>query len=145
MVQSKPPGLLIAAFVEVEKLEDAAVLTSDEGFDADTMRVLAAWEKTRHTWTRPRKRCPGSEANVDTWEWLTSGWEPDITAIADAASVSYAMARTAIAVLVGNRLIYPDGTMNEFARNSLRAHMAKRIAGKGRRKAQAQPSSGGTN
>lgn len=147
--QSKPPLILIAEFVNLERLEDVAVLTAEDGFDAETMRVLAAWEKTEQRWSKPRGEMP-TRPTAAAWRWLVSGWELDIPAIADAAAVTYGTARDRMAVLTGNRLVYPDGTMSKFARNALRAHMGMRLnAGKGPRQAAPAPRSGdrdgGTN
>lgn len=125
----KPPADLLRLFVALEKLEDAAALTSDSGFDSDTMRVLAAWSKSEQGWSAPSRRAP-TLATPTAWRWLVDGWELDVAGIADASGLPYSVVRKKLDVLTGNRLIYPDGTMSQFAESSLRAHMGMRLRGK---------------
>jgi hypothetical protein len=120
---------LIAAFQAAEQNEAAAVLLDDkDGFDAPALRVLAAWGTRSHRWTSPPRRCPDNgRATPAAYAWLVSGLEVDYHAVAEAAGVSLAVARAKVRVLLGNRLVYPDGSLARIARATLQASIAKRI------------------
>jgi hypothetical protein len=128
-----PPALLLESFRELETLTDIAVLLVEDGFDAVTMRVLSAWEKTEHRWRRPETDQPADRPTVAVWEWLASGWCPDYAAIAAGADVSHEIARERFQVLMRARLIYPDGTMSEHATKALEAVVRLRLRAEGQR------------
>lgn len=105
-----------------------------DGFDAETMRVLAAWQHQRQHWTSPSRPCPDDgRPTADAWSWLVSGWDIDVTGVAAAAGVSRMIAREKLDVLIGNHLIYPDGGMARAALSALKTHVAQRI-GAGKKK-----------
>lgn len=139
-MKKKPPAPLIAAFREVadREIESVAALLVDDGFDAETMRVLAAWPQLEHGWREPKKPCPdgGVLPTPAAWRWLCSGHGLDAVGLADAAGVSIAVARAKAAVILGNRLVMPDGTLTKPARAALSAHARRALgikanAGKG--------------
>ncbi len=137
---SKPPVELLAAFQASEEVQSIAVLMVEEGFDADVMRVLAAWQQSHHEWTQPKRACPDhGRPTARAYAWLVSGWEIDSEAIARAADVSPSVARAKIDVLIGSRLIYPDGTMAKAAQAALRSHVSARLQAGGGRKRKPAP------
>lgn len=123
------PSELLKAFRAAERPEHVAVLLhDDEGWNAESMRVLTAWEHTEHRWTHPKTTPPDGDApTTRAWRWLVSGWDIDITAVADAADVSRTVAQAKIDMLIGNRLIYPDGGMHHAAHAALKVHVASRL------------------
>lgn len=132
---SRPPESLISAFRAAESIEDVASLAVEEGFDPEAMRVLAAWRHSDHLWFLPKTPCPDpSMPTARAWAWLVSGWSIDVRAIARAADVSESCARQKFELLLGNHLIYPDGSMSKPAQAALRAHVAKRVRGSAKRK-----------
>lgn len=132
-----PPPLLIDAFRALEQPTDIGVLMDDEGFDATTMRVYSAWEKSSHVWNRPATPCPDDgRPTTAAWNWLRSGWSIDVGGIAEGAGVARETARELLTVLLRARLIYPDGSSSKHARQALTATVAMRLtkAGAGKKK-----------
>ena len=127
MSKQKPPSSLIEAFRSLEAAEQIGVLVAEDGFDPETVRVIAAFLNIDHTWRMPSRRCPDrGRPTAAAYSWLMSGYVIDHIAIADAAGVSRQSVVERMAMLIGNRLIYPDGTINIWARKALQTEVAKR-------------------
>lgn len=140
------PGakLLVRAFQAAEQVEQVAALLGEDGFDVETIRVLSAWQTTEQVWKAPGHRQPDKGSpTARAWAWLVAGWRFDYVAIADAANVSRHVARARMAVLIGNRLIYPTGELTKAARGALQASIAKHIRGKKKKAEKADD--GGSN
>ncbi len=116
---------VIAPFRAMESNEDAIPILGDE----DAMKCLAAWAKTDQLWRKPKKRAPVLKHNnhAAVWSWVDSGWHHDIGLVAVAAGLSQRIAAEKIAMLVVNRLIYPDGSMSKAARTSLNIYVAEKL------------------
>lgn len=116
---------VLAAFRALEESDDAIVVLNDE----NAMKVLVAWSHTDQQWTRPDSKPPpathGRMARL--WTWVVSGWEIDPRRVAQLAGVPVTVAHEKISVLVGNRLIYPDGTMAKGARQALGVYTARKL------------------
>lgn len=132
------PVLLLSEFRKLEKPTDIAVLMVNEGFDAETMRVLSAWQHTEQRWKRPKKPCPDEgRATGASWKWLRDGWSMDVAAIAIGADVSQLTATAKLELLAGSKLIYPDGTVSAAATQALLGHVSEKLRaarGKGKDK-----------
>lgn len=127
-MSDKLPTALIEAFRAVESVESMAVLLHEDGFDQAALRALSAWQHSDHSWTTPERPCPNDgKPTAAAWRWLVSTWEIDIDAIADAANVSRSTARSLIQLLIGNRLIYPDGTIAKAASSALRTVIGEQL------------------
>ncbi len=130
-IATAPPDDLLAIFRAAERKEAVAVFVTEDGFDAATVHVLAAWQTTDHVWVEPRdKRPESSEPTAAAWRWLVSGWQIDYAAVAIAADVSFAMARAKMDMLVRSRLVYPDGKMAAAARGTLQSVISAAVRGK---------------
>ncbi len=131
---------LISAFQGVEQADQIAGLLGAEGFDVEMIRVLAAWQQTEHIWKTPLAKNPPDRGmpTARSYAWLVSGWRLDYVAIADAAGVSRQCAQEKLAVLLGNRLIYPSGEMTKHARAALQSAIAKQIRGGAKKKRPAE-------
>lgn len=104
-------------------LEAVACLLIDDGFNAETMRVLAAWPQVELGWENPGRKCPGDGAPTPAaWRWLVEGIRMDAGELATIAGVSRAVAREKSEMLLGNRLVFPDGSLAKPARASLQRH-----------------------
>lgn len=127
---------LLAAFKEADKkqqVEQAGVLVVEDGFDADSVRLLSAWLHADAKWKAPSKNMPdGGRPTARAWAWLAAGMQPDVNALADAAGVTRSVARQKLARLVAVRLVYPDGTIADAGRIVIQAAIADRAPkGKG--------------
>lgn len=121
---------MTAAFEEVlaglrERLEaDVAEAAEAVLFlqDAAACRMAAAWKRL------PRVVVASGappEDDDDRWAWLWDQVRYDVEEWARLAAVPVPEARAMAHMLAANRVIYPDGTMNRFARRWL----SERVAG----------------
>jgi hypothetical protein len=97
----KPP--LAATTVAVAALLD----------DSDAWRILAAWESIGGLWTTPEGDTPDDV--VDRWLWLWSGVTLDIERLVTASMVDEALLMEKLDQLILTRIIFPDGTLAEWA------------------------------
>lgn len=118
---------VLAPFRGLEQNTDAVVVLGDE----QAMRVLVAWQKLDNKWSPPTARAPVVSAGAmgRLWKWVVAGWdiggvERDIARL---AGVPRHIAHEKLEMLVGNRLIYPDGSMASGARSALAIHTAKKL------------------
>lgn len=133
--------MLIDAFraLDANNTESLAPLLVEDGFDAETIRVLAAWPHTDHPWTAPARACPDEgRPTRAAWRWLMSGLELDVTAIADLANVSCDTAKDKLRILIGSRLVYPGGDISAAGHTALQAAVAVRLRGGERTKEQSE-------
>jgi hypothetical protein len=103
---------VLEEFRQQEKVQDVLVLTG-KGEQADELRRLAlAWPKIRIT-RHPLPYPPGSPPARQLWDWLWDQVEYDPQEVREISGMG-AQAEARLAVLRGNRLIYPDGTVSAY-------------------------------
>lgn len=130
-VTTDPPAALLDAFRKLEQPGQLGALLVEDGWDAEAMRVLSAWMTADVSWMQPKTPQPDApRATARAWAWLRSGWDYDVNAIADTAGVARSTARTKLDMLIGGRLVYPDGTMHANLKTALNSHIASRLRGK---------------
>lgn len=116
---------VLAPFRALEANEDAIPILGDEA----ALKCLAAWSKTDHRWVKPKTRPPrfthGNHAVV--WEWMVGGWRLDLAGVAKRAGLSERTVHEKMAMLVGNRLMYPDGSMSKAAKTALNIYVAGKL------------------
>lgn len=134
---------IVEAFRAIDSNQDAIPVLGDE----EAMRVLVAWSKTDQRWKAPRTKPPamrpGNHATV--WRWVVEGWTIDVTAVAKIAGVQVRVARDKLDMLVGLRLIFPDGVMASSAKTALNVHVAGKLGVKQRAQRRAAPDKGETH
>jgi hypothetical protein len=128
---------LIEAFRATEDkvgISQLSVLISDdadEGLDVEAIRVLGAWLHGEHRWKEPKVKCPdGGRPTPKAYGWMVSGMLIDYEEIADRANVTRTVARTKLAVILGARLIYADGTIAKAAKAAMESTIARRVRAK---------------
>lgn len=128
---------LIDAFKATEGtagITQLAVLISDdvdEGLDVEAIRVLGAWYHGDHRWKDPKTKCPdGGRPTPKAYAWMVSGMLIDYEEIADRANVTRSVARSKLAVILGARLIYADGSLTKAAKAAMEATIARRVRAK---------------
>jgi len=103
--------------------ETAVALLTDQ----DLQRVVVAWPKVAPRWIPPRKKPPENQAA--RWDWLwqafnEASWEGIYDDLADATMLPGGMAVRVFEVARRLRLVFPDGTISQWARGVLRSQVA---------------------
>lgn len=115
----------LAPFRGVEDNQDAIIILEDE----NAMRVLVAWTHVDNTWYAPSTACPpivhGKLAAA--WDWIRAGWDLDERKVARLAGLPHGIVHGKLEVLIGNRLIYPDGSIAKGTKLALSAFTARRL------------------
>lgn len=92
--------------------------------DPAACRMAASWKRL----PRVIAECgPPPEGTDDRWAWLWDQVQYDIADWARLAAVPVPEARAAAHVLAANRVVYPDGSMNRFARRWLSERVAAMV------------------
>jgi len=105
----------LAWFKENEKPE-VVLLIAD---DPQKMKLLIAWSNTEVSWKEEPTDCT-SDRESEIWQWLWdhAQYNPEELQTKGAASPMGFEKR--MEFLIGNRLIYPDGTIHSFVQRYLR-------------------------
>lgn len=115
----------LAPFRGVEDNQDAIIIIED----ADAMRVLIAWTHVDNEWYAASTACPpivhGKLAAA--WDWIRAGWDFDERKISRLAGLPHGIVHAKLEILIGNRLIYPDGSMAKGTRLAMSAFTARRL------------------
>jgi len=110
----------LAWFKENEKPESVLLIADEPGL----IKIIVAWTNTKVTRADKLDRPHGDSEN-EVWEWL---WSKAVYSreelIAKSGHPEYAFKRK-MAPLIGNRLLYPDGTINSFVQRYLRERILK--------------------
>jgi hypothetical protein len=120
----------LAHFKENEKPE-VVLLIAD---DLDLIKIIVAWTNT--TVTRAEKLSPlrgDSQSEVWEWLWKNAVYSRDELA-AKSALTEYGFDKK-MRPLIGNRVLYPDGTVNSFVQRYLRDRVLKLFEAKPKRPA----------
>lgn len=121
----------LAVFRGLESVEDAIIILDDE----DALRVMVAWKKLDHSWTRPGPRMPQPIAGKlgRLWTWVVQGWDIDVDKVSKLVGLPWTTTHDKIEMLVGNRLIYPDGSTSKYAQTALMRYTSEKL-GMGKKK-----------
>ena len=88
--------------------------------DRHLLRLLAVWDETRIE--RRRRLSPFPEGGDDEtrWKWLWKNVSYSVEELASLTDLATGVVEKKVGVLIGNRLVYPDGTMTRLAAQFLR-------------------------
>ena len=118
----------LAYFKENERPEVVLLI----GDDLDLIKIIVAWTNTAITRAEKLSACP-DESESDAWEWL---WRNAVYSreelIAKSALPAYRL-EVKMTPLIGNRVLYPDGTVNSFVQRYLRDRVLKLFEAKPKR------------
>jgi hypothetical protein len=93
---------------------------------------VVAW-KTVKTEVNSQENCE-LKGDAQRWEWLWMNVAYDQTKFATIAGVKIHEVTSVLERLIGYRLIYPDGTVNDMANQYLQNEVLKALHTKGKRK-----------
>ena len=117
-------GEVLSEFKRAESPESIFPLLEDTSL----CNALMAWKSVRVTYKTPHD-CE-EDIELLKWEWLWSQVEVDQGDFGVVAGCKGQVAPGMIARLRGLRLIYPDGSINNFAKQYLSSLIMQKIQGK---------------
>jgi len=110
-------GDVLKSFKEAEEPENIVSLIDDESL----RNGLVAWKSVRIEPAPTDEVFCSATDPVERWEWLWHAVRFDRAKFGIVAGVKAQEAGTLLTRLIGLRLIYPDGTVNNFASQYLQS------------------------
>jgi hypothetical protein len=109
-------------FKQNEKPE-AVLIVAD---NPDFIRIIVAWSNLEVKPSDNLTELAGNSGN-EVWEWLWENARFSLTELKAKTGVAYSESVLAqkMKPLIGNRIFYPDGTVNSFVQHYLRSQVAR--------------------
>ena len=101
---------------------EAVLLVADE---PDLIRMTVAWANTGTRWRAKLTKPPLERGAHRWWDWLWQNTEYALPELARKSDLSEFEVERRLRLLIENRIIYPDGTVNSFVQRFLRAKVLK--------------------
>ena len=111
---------LITKIKGVESPENILILLDDSGRSDIMKKIIVAWNKIEIKRTEKLK-----SKNGDEWKWLWDQISYDLKELTEI--VGKEIKSEYMKILIGNRLIYPDGTVSGFALNLIKKEIKDKI------------------
>ncbi|MHC4715094.1 MAG: hypothetical protein ACYTAN_17770 [Planctomycetota bacterium] len=121
------------AWFKTNERPEAVLVVAD---DADLMRLVVAWSTIAVEREAPVAK-PPTGTEHEWWEWLWKNTRYSRTEIAERTGIRGESLERGMLVLTGNRVLYPDGTVNSFVQRYLREKVLKLFGSKPRKTAKA--------
>lgn len=108
---------------------EAVLLVAD---DPTLMKIVVAWTSLD---VRPVERPtrPLGESERDMWDWLWGNSRYSLAELAEKSDLTVPLLERKLKPLIGNRVLYPDGTVNSFVQRYLRERVLKLFDAKARK------------
>jgi hypothetical protein len=102
--------------------------------DPALMKIAVAWTSLD---VRPAEEStdPPDELDRKAWDWLWANVEYSVDELAEKSGLTAALVERKLRPLIGNRVLYPDGTVNSFVQRYLRERVLKLFEAKPERPA----------
>ena len=112
----------LAWFKQNEKPE-AVLLIAD---NPELIKIVVAWTSLDVRRVDNLTRLP-SESESEIWEWLWQNTKYSLSELKEKIGISFSelSLENKLKPLIGNRIIYPDGTVNSFVQRYLREQVLK--------------------
>ncbi len=120
----------LAWFKQNEKPEAVLVVANNP----DLIKIVVAWTSLDVRRADKLTRLPG-ESEIEIWEWLWQNTEFSLSELKEKIGISFSelALENKMKPLIGNRIIYPDGTVNSFVQRYLREQVLKLFEAKQKR------------
>jgi len=94
--------------------------------NADLVKIVVAWTSLDVKHTDKLTGLPGNSES-EAWEWLWQNTDYRLIELKEKIGTSFSEIALGnkMKPLIGNRIIYPDGTMNSFVERYLREQVVK--------------------
>lgn len=102
--------------------------------DPALMKIAVAWASLD---VRPAEEPmdPPDELDRKAWDWLWANVEYSVDELAEKSGLTATLVERKLRPLIGNRILYPDGTVNSFVQRYLRERVLKLFEAKPKRPA----------
>jgi len=102
--------------------------------DPEFTKIVVAW--TSLDVLRVEEPSPPSgESEREIWDWLWANARYSLDDLAETSSLTAALVKRELKPLIGNRVLYSDGTVNSFVQRYLRERVLRLFDAKPRRPA----------
>ncbi len=100
--------------------------------DPELMKIVVAWTTLD---VRPAEKLtdPPDEPARKSWDWLWANAEYSVEDLAEKSGLTAPLVERKLRPLIGNRVLYPDGTVNSFVQRYLRERVLKLFDAKPRK------------
>jgi hypothetical protein len=117
-------------FKENENPEVVLLIADDPEFT----KIVVAWTSLDVRSIETPSGLSG-ESERETWEWLWASASFSVDDLAERSSLTVPLVQRKLKPLIGNRVLYPDGTVNSFVQRYLRERVLKLFDAKPRKSA----------
>ncbi len=92
--------------------------------DSELMKIVVAWTTLD---VRPAQKLtdPPDEPDRKGWDWLWANADYSVEDLAEKSGLTVALVERKLRPLIGNQVLYPDGTVNSFVQRYLRERVLK--------------------
>ena len=117
-------------FKENENPEVVLLVADDPEFT----KIVVAWTSLDVRPAEKPSQSPG-ESEHEIWDWLWANTGYSLADLAERSGLTVPLIERKLKPLVGNRVLYPDGTVNSFVQRYLRERVLKLFDAKPRKPA----------
>jgi hypothetical protein len=117
-------------FKEKENPEAVLVIADDPEFT----KIVLSWTNLDVGLAEKPTQFPG-ESEHEIWDWLWANARYSLADLAERNGLTVPLIERKLKPLVGNRVLYPDGTVNSFVQRYLRERVLKLFDAKPRKPA----------
>jgi len=109
-------------FKQNEKPETMLMVADNQ----ELIKIIVAWSNLEVKPTDELTKLAGDSEN-EIWKWLWKNSRFSLTELKAKTGVAYSelVLEQKMKPLIGNRILYPDGTVNSFVQRYLRSEVAK--------------------
>jgi len=110
---------------------EAVLVVAD---DPECTKIVVAWTSLDVRPVDKQKRPPG-ESEREIWDWLWANARYSLEDLAERSDLTARLVERKLKPLIGNRVLYPDGTVNSFVQRYLRERVLRLFDAKPRKPA----------
>ena len=127
----------LAWFKHNEKPEAVLVIADN----LELIKIIIAWSNLEAKPAENLSELKGNSEN-EIWDWLWKNTGFSLTELKAKTGVPYSesVLEQKVKLLTGNRILYPDGTVNSFVQRYLRGEVAKLFEAKAKKSTKANRS-----
>jgi hypothetical protein len=119
------------AWLKRNERPEAVLVIAD---DPEFTKIVVAWTSLDVRPVDKPKRHPG-ESERKIWDWLWANARYSLDDLAERTGLTARLVERKLKPLIGNRVLYPDGTVNSFVQRYLRERVLRLFDAKRRKPA----------